>query len=606
MCTGQPSAAPETHATIVATHVIPFQSQSAKTVTTTLAAGPAGEGSGTENHTTTSASTSKASVILTRTISTESIESILLTAPPPPTSIRRTTTATTSFILATGATTSASTASTASSAPSATITSDGNQPTDSTAKLSLAQIVGISVGTAAGLFGAIALSLYLRRVRHRRLRLVPRLTGDNIGHGPSSSNDKENFRKRFRPRTGHELQISVPVNLQASQFPTRQSSGMPWQEKSNNYPYHPPQYAQNNNQDAPMVPRKNSPEVPATQSAVTRPDLGYQPYRPLAQDQAATESSSSSTMRPANGRDDLLRSESLVPPVTTKLTQPMNPPLSDTQSFGQRKAPASADGASLPQFPADNRQPKTPISARTMAYPSYYGIPPDEDRPNFGYPRPANQAQTMQATQQRSAPQPMRQPMQQSQQQSSGEMPPVFQRPPTSRDSVMTEFAEDGEDLSSRGDDDASSLFPQIQPPSQARAQPQPQPRSQPQPQQPQLRPLPQFQVRQHEPTLRPQPRSTPTRNLTGGEARPFMSPSLVPRPLSLARYPEPPKPGTRNPGNPTLEMPLQAGSNVSRMAKMRLGDERATNLRLPDNRRPQRPRQNAGWQRMEDASGQY
>ncbi|CAK7218851.1 hypothetical protein SEUCBS140593_003694 [Sporothrix eucalyptigena] len=513
MCYGQTSAAPETHATIVATLVIPSQSQSTRTVTTTVA-GAAEGGSGTEEKTTaTSTTKTTSSSTRTSTSTRTTTESHLLT------DSTHFATPTTS----TSATTSLPTAKTTTSSAQTGATSDQNQPTSNTTTLSVAQIVGISVGTAAVLFAAIALSLYLRRVRLRRLRTVPKLTGDNR----ADSDDEAGIRKRFRPRTGHELQISVPMNLQA---PQKQNAppAFPWQEKNNNYP---PRPLQNNNN------------------------------------------------QPVNGRYDLPRTRPLAPSAATGLGLQ----ISTTPTNAQNVGPAAIDRRQPSQQTPSSRTPKSPISARTTAYPSYYGINPDDELPNFGYQQPPLPAQQTQQPPQRQQPaQPIQQPQ--------NKLPTVFQPPPTSRDSVVTEFAEDGEDMSPRGDD-TYPLFRQIQ--TEAQATPQ---------SRPQLQPLPQFQVQQHEPQLRPQPRTPPMRGPVDGDTRPFMSPSLVPRPLELPRNSGPP----RNPGKPTLVMPQQAGSNVSRMAKMRLGDERAMNLRLEDNRRPQRPRQNAGWQRMEDDSRQY
>ncbi|KAL1891504.1 hypothetical protein Sste5346_007595 [Sporothrix stenoceras] len=225
MCVGQSSAAAETHATIVATQVIPFQSQSTKTVTTTAAGNGAGDtngstdGSHTTEHTTarvtTSSSTSTSPhTSTTSTTSTRSptylTESTLITAPPRSSTTIAALPQTTSTSTSTKSASDTSSAQTGAS-PNQTQTQPNNKGVTS---LSVGQIVGISVGTAAALFLAIAISLYLRVVRRRRLMLVPRLTGDSK-QGQSHDSDEEGFRKRFRPRTGHELQISVPMNLQA-------------------------------------------------------------------------------------------------------------------------------------------------------------------------------------------------------------------------------------------------------------------------------------------------------------------------------------------------------------------------------------------------------
>ncbi|KJR81160.1 uncharacterized protein SPSK_05028 [Sporothrix schenckii 1099-18] len=477
-------------------------------------------------------------------------------------------------------------------------TSDQTQRSNGIRSLSVAQIVGISVGTATALFFAIALSIYLRFLRRRRLMLVPRLTGDG-NEGGGGGGDEEGLQKRVRPRTGHELQISAPVNLQGPTHPSN-STGPLWQEKYKTSRTAPRDTQ--NNQDAenrPNPPPKSPPRI-----LLTRPTL---------------EGSVNDASRVPVERYN----RNLTP--RTIYGQVKNLPLKDIQDPVQTTKNISPTQSSVPpsllirpppqSIAPDRRMLEEPVAtiSRPVPYPSYYGIPPDEDHLYGGYPQQAKYTEKTSLSTRPVEAQPV---------QPERNLPSMFQPPLTSRDSIVTEFAEDGEDnLSPRATDDG--LYPSRRFTSRqdlSHTPPDAQHGGYSAPistfQEPQLRPqpsrqpLPQFQIQpHHQPQLRPQPPpQTPSPRAQGddparGVQPPYMSPSLVPRPLDV---------GTRNPGRntgrsgPTLDMPVGAGSNVSQMAKMRLGDERALGLRLVGDGRSQRPRQNAGWRRMDDNFGEY
>lgn len=630
MCAGQSSAAAETHATIVATQVIPFQSQSTRTVTTTVAGNTDGntDGSHTTEHTTARATTTSSTSTPTRTSTTStrspppSTESTLITAPP-----RSSTTAKASP----PPTTSTNTKPASDTASAQTSDTSGQtQPGKGVSSLSVGQIVGISVGTAAALVLAIAISLYLRVVRRRRLMLVPKLTGDGKQGQSGWESDEEGFRRRFRPRTGHELQISVPVNLQA---PARTSNSVwpPWQEKYKNIRTVPQstQSTQNTQNTQNIQQAENRPEPPLKfgppEILITRPTLERTPERAGVPDARNAINTRNLTPRTINGPPNGSPRGRM--PVNITQTTRTTPTPSPTQN----DVPPSLLIRPPPQRTTPARQPQetTAATPRPVPYPSYYGITPD-DEPSFGYRQPQQPRYTEPVPVPVSQPTP-RQPAQAQPTQQQRNLPSVFQPPLINRDSIVTEFAEDGEDdLSPRATDDGRypsrrfSSRPNLSLSQQQygtqeegyaagshtyqQQQPQPSPRLIRQP-------LPQFQVQpHHQPQLRPQPPPrTPsprtevnTNTIAVNDSpQPFMSPSLVPRPLSLG-----PRnlsgSGNGNSGPITLNMPDGAGSNVSRMAKMRLGDERALGLRLGGDRRPQRPRQNAGWRRMDDTAEEY
>lgn len=239
ICSGQISAAPETHATLIASLVV-------QTTAT-------GSASSTSSQPTPSSSTTAQETANTR-FSASSISP------------------------------------TASSAASSTAASQTTRPATSSLSESLSTpaIIGISVGATAAFVFLAGLYLLARRTRRRRLEG----TGPLLDDWKPEARDAPGFRRRPESHQ-HELEISLPINLDPQGLGLVNTDGRRFENARR-----PPEYTQGalpgnaSNPTAMVVPlqtnqpvRTPSPNETSSSWPQPGPQLGPQPWRGAAPSQ---------------------------------------------------------------------------------------------------------------------------------------------------------------------------------------------------------------------------------------------------------------------------------------------------------------------------------